>query len=283
MPSVSEFFAVGAGGESEDQFVVFAVGEGTADVGSAAERQGGGLEGGRGAARREGAEIFREAVAEIHHGADGGVACEPRALGETGFKGHVMARRQTGAELASDVDPVADARAGARDDAGASGRAEEGETGGDGAVGLRDVAADDGHAVVTSASGEAAVELFEPSKARAGVEGEREDGGGGASAHGSEIAEVAFEEFGTDVARGDGVVEVARVDHGVDRNELAETRSGEHGAIVTHPERCARCGRAEPATDGGDEFLLTEGGDGVGGFFRKRMHGSGGGRIDEDA
>ena len=240
MPSLSEFFAVGAGGESEDQFVVFAVGEGTADVGSAAERQGGGLEGWRGAARCEGAEILREAVAEIHHGADGRVACEPRALSETGLKRHVMARRQTGAEFAGDVDPIADARAGARDDAGASGCAEQGETSGDGAVGLRDVAADDGHSVVTSASGEAAVELFEPSKARAGIEGERKDGGGGVSAHGSEIAEVAFEEFGADVARGDGVVEVARVDHGIDRNELAETRGGEYGAIVTHPEGCAR-------------------------------------------
>ncbi len=223
LPSVSEFLAVGAGGESEDQFVVLAVGEGTADVGSAAERQGGGLERWRGAGRREGAEIFREAVAEIHHRADGRVACEPRALRETGLKRHVMAGRQTGTEFAGDVDRIADARAGARDDTGASGCAEEGEAGGEGAVGLCDVAADDGYAVVTSASGEAAVEFFEPSKARAGVEGEREDGGGGASAHGSEIAEVAFEEFGADIARGNGVVEVARVDDGVDRNELAET------------------------------------------------------------
>ena len=223
VPSVSEFLAIGAGGESEDQLVVFSVGEGTADVGSAAERQGGGLEGWRSSARREGTEILREAVAEIHHRADGRVACEPRALGETGLKRHVMAGRQTGTEFAGDVDRIADARAGARDDTGASGCAEEGEAGGEGAVGLCDVAADDGYAVVTSASGEAAVEFFEPSKARAGVEGEREDGGGRASAHGSEIAEVAFEEFGADVARGDGVVEVARVDDGVDRNELAET------------------------------------------------------------
>ena len=239
VPSVSELFAVGAGGESEDQLVVFSVGEGTADVGSAAERQGGGLEGGRGAARREGAEIFREAVAEIHHGADRRVSGEPRALGEPGLKRDVMPGRQTGAEFAGDVNLIADARAGARDDAGASGRAEESETGGDDAIGLRDVAADDGYAVVTSASGEAAVELLEPSEARAGVEGECEDGGGGVSAHGSEIAEVALEEFCADVAWGDGVVEMARVDHGVDRNELAETRGGEHGAIVTDPKGCA--------------------------------------------
>src|SRR5690606_42038841 len=81
-PRGDERGAVGAGGEREKQFVILAVGEGGAQVVAASAGDGVGLDGGGAAGGRERVDVFREAVAEVHHGADFGAGGEPAARSE---------------------------------------------------------------------------------------------------------------------------------------------------------------------------------------------------------
>ena len=188
-------------------------------------------------------QVLRQAVAHVHHGADASLPREPGALGEARGELKMVPAAQTAPELAGDVNPVAHARAGPGDDPRTGGLAEEGEAGRDDAIGLGEVAADDGHPVLAGARGETAVEQLEPLPVHAGVEGEREHGGGRSSAHGGEVAEVALEEFCPDGARRHGVVEMPAVNDRVHRDELPAARRGQHGAVVTDAERRARrCG-----------------------------------------
>jgi hypothetical protein len=184
----------------------------------------------------------------------------------------VVARRKTTAEDAGDVDRVAGPGTGAGEHTRAVRAAEEGETGGEDAVGLGDISADDGHAIAAGAGGETAVELFKPCEGGARIQRERENGGGGAAAHGGEVAEVTFEEFGPDGAGRNRGVEVTAEDDGIDGDELRAARGGEDGAIVADAEGGARGSGAEPAADGGDEFCFAKGGDGLGGARGERGH-----------
>ena len=137
---------------------------------------------------------------------------------------------------------------------------------------MRDVAADNRHAVATTDGGEATVELFEPRKLHFAVEGERDDGGAGASAHRGDVAQVALKKFFAGGARWHRVVDVLAVDDGVDGEQLRGATAGDDRAVIADAERRAGRSGAEPAANRGDEFFLAEGGDGLPEIFRERMH-----------
>ena len=223
--------------------------------------------------RGEGAEVFGQAVADVHHGADFGAAGEPRALGQTRVEREVMARGEAAAEDSGHMNRVADAGACAGNDPGAGCGPEESKTSREDAAGLGDVSADDGDAVAAGAGGEPAVKLLEPSEGGVRVQREREDGGRGTAAHSSEVAEIALEELCSDRPGRDRGIEVAAKDDGIDGDELRAARGGQNGTIVADPERSTGRRRPEPATDRRDQFCFAEGSDGVGGFFGEGMHG----------
>ena len=73
------------------------------------------------------------------------------------------------------------------------------------------------------------------------------------------------------------------VNHGIDGDELRGAAGWDDRAVVTDSKRCSRRSRAQPAADGGNEFRLTEGRDGVARIVRERVHGSvRRGRVEQD-
>lgn len=227
-PGARKFFSpradkesrVSLGGEREDEFVVFAIGERGPETAAWAERNRGGDESRHGAARRERAKILRETITDIEHRADTGLGGEPRACGETWSESKMVAGAEAPAEDTGYIDTVAGTRAGASDDAVPGGGPEEREAGGDDALGLCDVATDDRHVITAGTRGETAVELLQPRDTGASVESEREHGSRRPAAHGGEVAQVALKKLRPDGTGQNGGVEVATKDHGVDRDEL---------------------------------------------------------------
>ncbi len=129
-PALFECCAVGRSGKGEDELVILAIAKGVVQrrffclhgetAGSWAHRHSRGLDRGLGAGRRERAEIFRQAVAHIHHGAHGGLACEPLAFGQAWREVPMMAQ-PAAAEFTGRINRVARACADARDNARAGG------------------------------------------------------------------------------------------------------------------------------------------------------------------
>ena len=98
LPRAGEVFEIRAGRNREGEFVILAVGERGAHIGSGAKRQRCCIDCRHGAARGERAEVFREAVAHVDHRADFSLAREPLAFGEARREFPVVFARKTVAE-----------------------------------------------------------------------------------------------------------------------------------------------------------------------------------------
>src|SRR5580658_5260389 len=106
----------------------------------------------------------------------------------------VVAAREAPSQGARHVDPVAGPRARPREDppGGLAGHRERGD---ERPGKARDIAADDGDAAAAVLPGEPPVELPEPREGHPPVEGEGDNRGPGASAHGCDVAQVALEKL----------------------------------------------------------------------------------------
>ena len=201
--------------EGEEEFIVFAIGEGLTGgaAGIFGEKEwingkvataGGGHSG----------EIGAESVAQIHHGVEFEVFGEPAGFGEAWDKIEMMARDGS-AEATGDIKEIAGATAGAKDTAGAFDGAGQGDIDEKRAWGTSGFASDDGNVEACGNFLEACVNIFEAVKLCGGGSGDGDECVLGESAHGGEVADGSGEGFAADSAGDFCGSEVDAFDEGV--------------------------------------------------------------------
>jgi hypothetical protein len=235
------------GGDGEQQFEVFAVGEGgdhggLGEFAFAGPEPCGAADGDRGAEEfgaevaahfEEVSEVAREAIADVDHGVDLSGGGEPLPLGQAGFEFEV-ASGDGSAEFAGDQDGVADHGAGTENGLVAGDASDEG----DGDEGLAWIgggfASDDRDLEARGGATHAAVEGLNPGGVMLRRQGEGDDGRGGCATHGGNVAEGAGNRLVPDLFRVGVREEVHAFDDGVRLQQGVEAGipQVQHGAVV---------------------------------------------------
>lgn len=236
-----------AGGDREQEFEVFAVGEGGdhgglgefafpgAQLRGAADGDGGTEEFGAEVAAhfKEVPEITREAIADVDHCMDLTGGGEPLALVEAGFELEVSPGDRS-TEFAGDQDGVANRGPGASEGLGAGDASDERD-------GHEDLAgigggfpADDGHLKARRGAAHATVKGLDPVRVMLRRKAEGDNRRGGLASHGGNVAEGAGHGLVTDLLRVGVGKEVDAFDDGIGLQQGVETRIAEvqHGAVV---------------------------------------------------
>jgi len=275
-PGVGEGDGV-TGGDGEEEFVVFAVGQGgeegrfgrglRSSVGGGCRREArcctGGAADGDGADQEFGsdfaafhkvAQIASQAIAEVNHGMDGKMFSEPAGFVKTRLELEVLAGERA-AEFAGDEEGVAVHSPGAEDAFVAGDFAEEGD-GNEEAFGVGgSFAADDGDAVTEGELAHAVVDFLDEIGVEVVGQGESDEGGEGTAGHRGNVAEAAGEGLVADALGGRGAEEMDAFYHGVGLEEegAAGLAGIQDGAIVTGADDHGGIG-GKGRTETGDEI-----------------------------